>query len=245
MASKSRKAKRDCATNAQLELYPLVGDRTTAFEPIVNSPIQLKSAEEITAQNRAAAAQSLFVIKKHRATRLHYDLRLRWNWVMLSWAIPEGPSYCPEHQRQAIQVEDHARENVSFEGVFPQGRPGAGEVILWDRGTWELQPGCIGVEKALREGRLKFAMHGEKIKGNWTLIREAGLESNQRAPLWLLIKDRDEFARASCEPSILDEAPNSVITGRSLEETARYWIDGKTKSRLQPDLFDIISDTRQ
>jgi bifunctional non-homologous end joining protein LigD len=184
----------------------------------------------------------LYVIKKHRATSLHYDLRLRWNWAMLSWAIPQGLSYCPEHRRKAIQVEDHERKNAGFEGVIPEGRYGAGEVMLWDRGTWAPQPECADVDAGLRDGCLKFTVHGEKIKGNWTLVRIAEADSNAPRPLWLLSKDPDQFARTAHQPSIIDEAPNSVATGRSLQEIARDWVKGKSKSTSQWDLFQSIPE---
>ncbi|MGA2890255.1 MAG: DNA polymerase ligase N-terminal domain-containing protein [Terracidiphilus sp.] len=192
-------------------------------------------------QNRDTSAPMLAVIKKHHATSLHYDLRLGWNGVMLSWAILQGPSYCPEDKRVAIQVEDHARENAGFEGIIPAGRYGAGIVMLWDTGTWEPQPGYGDVAAALRDGCLKFTMLGEKIKGNWTLERMAG-ESNRRWPRWLLIKDHDQFARTRHEPSILDEAPNSVNKGKSLEEIARDWTKGKSKNTSQASLFESIHD---
>jgi len=237
MTARRRNTKSGYLVGAQLELYRPMDDCPVVLELADGFPKQPKAAEEIHIRNCAAAAQLLFVIKKHHATRLHYDLRLEWNRVMVSWAIPEGPSYCPEHMRKAIQVKDHAREYAGFEGIIPQGRPGAGIVMLWDRGTWELQPGCVDVEAGLRDGFLKFTMHGEKIKGDWTLVRMAAAKGNRRSPLWLLIKDPDQFARASDKPSILEEAPNSVIKGRSLEEIDRDWAKGKSKSTSQAELF--------
>jgi bifunctional non-homologous end joining protein LigD len=207
------------------------------MEPLM---ARLKRAEEIVVLNCSTESNMLFVIKKHRASSLHYDLRLRWNWVMLSWALPEGPSYCPDHKRTAVQVQDHERKNAGFEGVITEGRYGAGEVMLWDTGTWEPQPECIDVDAGLRDGCLKFTMHGERIKGDWTLVRTADADDNRPKPLWLLIKDPDQFARAAHEPSILEEFPNSVATGRSLEEIARYWATGKCKSTSQADLFQSI-----
>jgi DNA ligase D-like protein (predicted 3'-phosphoesterase) len=227
---------------AQLRLYRSMDDCSAALESVHGFSKWQKSAEEIAIQNRAAEAQNLVVIKKHHATRLHYDFRLGWNGVLLSWVIPEGPSYCPEHKRKAIQVEDHAREYAGREGIIPEGSPGAGVVMLWDAGTWDLQPVCVDVEMGLRDGCLKFTMHGEKIKGNWTLIRETNGDDNGRRPIWWLIKDPDEFARASHEPSILEEAPNSVVTGRSLKEIAQD--PGKSKSRntFQLDMFQSNLD---
>ena len=233
MTARRRDTKNGHVVGAQLDLYRSVDNRSANLEFLEPR----KSAGEIEMQNRSAAAQSLFVIKKHDATRLHYDLRLGWNGVMLSWAIPEGPSYCPDHKREAIQVEDHLREYAGFEGVLPQGRPGAGTVMLWDRGIWTLQPECVDVDAALRDGCLKLTMYGEKIKGNWTLVRVADKKGNGQKPLWLLIKDDDEFARASYEPSILEEAPNSGATGRSLQEIAQDWVRGKGGGTFQGELF--------
>ena len=131
---------------------------------------------------------------------------------------------------------DHAKEHAAFEGMFPEGRPGAGTVMLWDRGTWELQSGCVDVDAALRDGCLKFTLYGEKIKGNWTLLRIADKQVGERL-LWWLIKDTDQFARSLSEPGILDEAPDSVGTGRSLEQIAADWVKGKGKSVSQLELF--------
>ena len=183
-----------------------------------------------------SVAQSLFVFKKHDATRLHYDFRLAWNGVLKSWAIPDGPSYCPERPREAIQMEDHAREHAAFEGMIPEGRPGAGTVMLWDRGFWEFHPGC-DVDAGLRDGRLEFTLCGEKIKGDWTLVRMPDKGVIHRRPVWLLSKTADQFARPCNEPNILEEEPNSVLTGRSLEEIAQDWLKGKRKNPSQGELF--------
>jgi bifunctional non-homologous end joining protein LigD len=231
------------AAGTQLELYRFADDCAAVFETTEGRVPKLqRTAEEICARNRAAAAQLLFVIKKHHATRLHYDLRLEWNMVMVSWAIPEGPSFYPEDRREAIQVEDHAREYAGFEGVIPPGRPGAGPVMLWDSGIWQLRFGSVDVDAAFREGILKFTMSGTKMKGDWTLVRTAKRQGDRQRPIWLLTKDDDEFARASDDADILKEAPNSVLTGKSLEETAQDWMNGKKKSTSQADLFSCCDD---
>lgn len=242
MATKRRNSKNGHVDATQLELYPSIDDRSGVLESAGGSVGQQRSAEEITIQNRTAAAQLRFVIKKHQATRLHYDFRLEWNRVLVSWAIPEGPSYYTEHKRKAIQVGDHAMEHATFEGIIQEGRRGAGITMVWDRGLWKLQPGCADVEAGLRGGCLKLTMDGEKIKGDWTLVRIEGAMGNGRSPLWLLIKDTDQFARISDQPSILEEAPNSVITGRSLEEIARDWVRGKSRNTSQGELFQSILD---
>jgi bifunctional non-homologous end joining protein LigD len=224
-----RSTKSKPAAGAQLSLYS--STRRWLEEPRM-------SAEEIDVHNRAAAARWLFVIKKHDATRLHYDLRLEWNCVLKSWAHPGGPSYCPQHKREAVQMPDHAREYAGFEGMIAAGRPGAGTVMVWDVGTWELQPGCAGVDAALRVGCLKITMRGTKMNGNWTLVRMQTGDSRRHRPLWVFIKNNDEFARPSNEPNILEEDPNSVITGRSLDEIAADWVKGKKKDVSQVQLFE-------
>jgi len=201
----------------------------------VESAEKPKSAEEIESHNRAAAV-SLFAIKKHDATHLHYDLRLEWNGVLKSWAIREGPSYCTHDKREAVQVEDHSREYAGFEGMIPEICPGAGTVMLWDVGTWEPQPGYFDVDAGLRDGLLRITIHGEKIKGNWTLMRKRGLAGTGRKPKWWLIKEPDGFERAPHEPSVVEEAPNSVKTGRTMEEIARDWVRGKGKNKAQMEL---------
>ena len=186
-----------------------------------------------------AARLQPYAMKKHDATRLHYDLRLGWNGVLKSWAIPLGPCDRAGDAREAIQVEDHNREYIGFEGVITEGKYGAGMVMLWDRGMWEPTPEYGDVDASLRNGHLRFAIYGEKLKGNWSLIRRGSSLQNQRNPLWDLIKEPDSFARKNYSASILEEAPNSVSTGRTLEEIARYWATGKRKLKSDATLFDM------
>jgi len=195
-----------------------------------------RSADEIRAQNSAAARQRLFIIKKHNATRLHYDFRLGHNGVLKSWAVPDGPSYWPGNQREAIQVEDHRREYAFFEGVIHEGY-GAGIVMLWDWGIWESLPSCAEVDASLRSGLLKFILHGEKLKGVWVLTRVKHSAGNCRKPVWMLAKEQDSFARSETAKNILEEAPNSISTRRTLEEIAESWNRGKSKNELQGELF--------
>jgi bifunctional non-homologous end joining protein LigD len=155
-----------------------------------------------------------FVIQKHAATRLHYDFRLGWNGVLKSWAVAKGPSYVVADKRLAVQVEDHPMEYGGFEGTIPKGQYGGGTVMLWDTGTWE----PVGdANEGFRTGRLKFILHGHKLKGHWTLIRMGGKAAKESKPNWLLIKEHDEYERTADEPAIVDEAPNSVITHRDLD----------------------------
>ena len=118
---------------------------------------------------RAQKAELEFVVQKHRASRLHYDFRLEHDGVMLSWAVPKGPSLDPSIRRFAMQTEDHPIDYNQFEGVIPEGEYGAGTVMIWDRGTWE--PEVEDVDRALAKGDLKFTLHGKKLRGSWVLVR--------------------------------------------------------------------------
>jgi bifunctional non-homologous end joining protein LigD len=129
-----------------------------------------------------------FCVQKHAASHLHYDFRLGWNGVLKSWACAKGPSYNVKDKRLAVQVEDHPIEYGGFEGIIPQGQYGGGTVMLWDQGTWEPQAESSDVDKALRDGMLKFILHGTKLKGKWALIRMGGKAASERKPNWLLIK---------------------------------------------------------
>ena len=160
-----------------------------------------------------------FCIQKHAASHLHYDFRLGWNGVLKSWACAKGPSYNVKDRRLAVQVEDHPIEYGGFEGIIPAGQYGGGTVMLWDQGTWEPQPEYPDVDAGLRDGHLKFLMHGTKMQGKWALIRMAP-RPRETKPNWLLIKEHDEYERPPEAEAVTDAEPNSVITGRSLEEIA-------------------------
>ncbi|MDG9968124.1 DNA ligase D [Achromobacter mucicolens] len=152
-----------------------------------------------------------FVIQKHWASRLHYDFRLELDGAMKSWAVPKGPCYDPAVKRMAVQVEDHPIAYNQFEGQIPEGQYGAGKVIIWDEGKW--MP--VGdPRKGYRDGNLKFDLQGVKMQGRWALIRLKGKESDKQPP-WLLIKDRDAFARPEREFSVVDEMPDSVVPLRA------------------------------
>jgi bifunctional non-homologous end joining protein LigD len=160
-----------------------------------------------------------FIIQKHAASHLHYDFRLELGGVLLSWAVPKGPSLDPADKRLAMHVEDHPIEYGGFEGVIPEKQYGAGTVMLWDRGTWH----PIGdPAEGYKKGHLKFTLDGEKLHGAWTLIRTSssryGGSSGKQA--WLLIKERDDVAQSGGVP-IVERMPDSVATGRSLAEIAK------------------------
>jgi bifunctional non-homologous end joining protein LigD len=151
--------------------------------------------------------EGFFCVQKHLASHLHYDLRLEHNGVLLSWAVPKGPSLDPSVKRLAMMVEDHPIEYGTFEGVIPSGY-GAGIVMLWDRGTWI--PEVDDVDAALKKGDLKFTLTGYKLKGSWVLVRTKGTWAGGGDRSWLLIKHRDEWAG---DVDITEFAPVSVKSG--------------------------------
>ncbi|HLN39284.1 MAG TPA: DNA polymerase ligase N-terminal domain-containing protein, partial [Xanthobacteraceae bacterium] len=165
-----------------------------------------------------------YVIQKHAARRLHYDLRLELDGVMKSWAVTRGPSLDPGEKRLAVHVEDHPVEYNTFEGTIPQGEYGGGTVMIWDRGHWtpEGDP-----HQGLAKGHLTFDLDGEKLHGRWHLVRLRA-RPKERRDNWLLIKSKDEAARGPRGKDILDEEPRSVATGRSMDEIA----EGKGKKRV-------------
>lgn len=134
----------------------------------------------------------IYVVQKHRARQLHYDFRLEWGGVLLSWAVPKGPSLDPTVKRLAVQTEDHPLDYAGFEGIIPEGGYGAGKVMVWDRGTWA--PDDPDVDSALRRGELKFTLYGQKLKGSWVLVRTRGYGTSSAQPSWLLIKRQDQYA---------------------------------------------------
>jgi bifunctional non-homologous end joining protein LigD len=190
-----------------------------------------KTKEPRGAQRAAAQKDLLFVIQKHDASHLHYDFRLELDGVLKSWAVPKGPDLDPATKRLAMHVEDHPIEYGGFEGIIPAGEYGGGTVMLWDRGTWDP---LEDPEKGYREGHLKFTLHGEKLHGNWMLVRRGGRKAGSEERHWFLFKERDKFAGG--KRPIVDSKPLSVATGRDLDEIAgdadRVWgPDGEKKRR--------------
>ena len=175
-----------------------------------------KGDEERDRAKRKGKAR-FFCVQKHLASHLHYDFRLEHNGVLLSWAVPKGPSLDPATKRLAMHVEDHPIDYGTFEGVIPSGY-GAGIVMLWDVGTWE--PESEDIDAALRKGDLKFTLDGYKLKGSWVLVRTRGWgggrgSSRDDGRSWLLIKHRDEW---SGDVDITDFAPKSVKSEGDLED---------------------------
>jgi DNA ligase D-like protein (predicted 3'-phosphoesterase) len=175
-----------------------------------------KTPEPAGTAKKRKTRERFFCVQKHLASRLHYDLRLEHNGVLLSWAVPKGPSLDPKTKRLAMHVEDHPIDYGEFEGVIPEGY-GAGIVMLWDKGTWT--PESEDVDAALKKGDLKFTLNGYKLKGSWVLVRTsgryAGSRSGEGKQSWLLIKHRDEW---SGELDITEFAPRSVKSEGDFED---------------------------
>ncbi len=172
--------------------------------------------EEPRGDTRAKTKGDAFVIQKHAARRLHYDLRLELDGVMKSWAVTRGPSLVPGEKRLAIHVEDHPIEYNKFEGTIPQGQYGGGTVMIWDRGRWEPEG---DPHVGYRKGHLNFRLEGEKLQGSWHLVRMHKKPGERQEP-WLLIKSDDEAARPPRAADILEEKPLSAATGRSMDDIA-------------------------
>ncbi len=170
-----------------------------------------------TARTRETGRPLEFVVQKHRATQLHYDFRLEHRGVMLSWAVPKGPSPDPSVKRLAMETEPHPMDYNQFEGVIPEGEYGGGTVMIWDKGIWApIAQDRLGdesdVDRQLEKGDLKFVILGEKLAGSWVLVRTRGTRQ------WLLIKHKDDYASGE---DLTVSKPLSVVSGRSLAEIGR------------------------
>jgi bifunctional non-homologous end joining protein LigD len=167
----------------------------------------------------------VYVIQKHDASHLHYDLRLEWGGVLKSWAVPKGPSTTPRTMRLAMLTEDHPVDYARFEGVIPEGNYGAGTVMVWDIGTYrdlraEKQDHNESMEQSFKEGKIEVWLDGKKLKGGYALIRTKGMDrGNDDGRKWLLVKMKDEYAGEPADPE--KTMPDSALTGRSLEQIRR------------------------
>lgn len=170
-----------------------------------------------------------FVVQHHMARREHYDFRLEWAGVLLSWAVPKGPSYDTHDKRLAVQVEDHPLPYRNFEGTIPKGEYGGGSVMLWDEGVWEPHG---NVEEALRRGELKFVLRGRRMKGKWALIRLKA-KPGEAKDNWLLLKEKDEYAKTSAG---ISEFTTSIRTGRTMEE-----IEKGEEKKITQNPFDKVT----
>ena len=215
------------ATNSKLEKYRAKRDFTRTAEPSGEGAL-------------APTARRRFVIQKHAARRLHYDLRLELNGVFKSWAVTRGPSLDPADKRLAVEVEDHPLDYGDFEGTIPQGQYGGGTVQLWDRGYWEPLDG-EAPEAALKEGDLKFILVGERLQGSWVLVRMKNDRSGGKRTNWLLIKHKDAYAHENGATDALLADDHSIASGRTMEMIA----SGKGKSPkpfMQAGSGDMTSD---
>jgi len=209
----TRKATRKAGGNASLREYRAKRDFRRTKEP--------EGAAGRAAPRSRGVRQLQFVIQKHAASRLHYDLRLELDGVMKSWAVPKGPSLDPTQRRLAVEVEDHPMEYNTFEGTIPAGEYGGGTVMLWDRGTYEPDDGSVdSVRRGYERGDIKIMFHGDRLRGSFALVRMAS--RGEGKPQWLLIKHRDTDAVPGWDAS---EHDTSVTTGRTMDEIR----DGKSK----------------
>ena len=207
MAAKSKaqskaKSKPDTTTkkkSTKLAEYRAKRDFSRTPEP---------SGDARAAAKKTKQRDRFFCVQKHLASHLHYDFRLEHEGLLLSWAVPKGPSLNPRDKRLAMRVEDHPFDYGEFEGVIPEGY-GAGVVVLWDKGTWEPEPGSDDVGKALAKGELKFKLNGVKLKGSWVMVRTGGYGGGGGRS-WLLIKHRDNWAG---DVDVVESFPMSVKSG--------------------------------
>ena len=186
-----------------------------------------------TAEPRGKLARRkghLFVVHKHAARRLHYDLRLELDGVLKSWAVTRGPSLSPKDKRLAVHVEDHPLDYAEFEGRIPEGEYGAGSVIVWDRGRWSTDG---DPHKGLAKGHLEFELKGTKLKGRWHLVHMKGRDKGGKEN-WLLIKAEDEYAVEAGEGDLLEGKPRSVKTGRTVEDVAVSDVKIRRKAGVRP-----------
>src|SRR5690606_21150858 len=173
-----------------------------------------KTPEPAGAPNSSTVG-NLLVGQKHAASRLHYDFRLELDGTLKSWAVPKGPSLDPGVKALAVQVEDHPLDYADFEGVIAKGEYGGGTVMVWDQGSW--QPEGEHPSRDFAKGKLKFQLHGEKLRGAWSLVRMGG-KRNEDGTNWLLIKSDDMYARPNAKRDFLAHYSRSVLSGRTLNE---------------------------
>jgi bifunctional non-homologous end joining protein LigD len=212
-AAAAKRSKPSSSRGQQLEEYRRKRDFTKTAEPAGGST--------------RSARKPAFVIQKHAARNMHYDLRLEHDGVMKSWAVPKGPSLDPSVKRLAMEVEDHPIEYNKFEGTIPRGEYGGGTVMLWDRGTYSYggtnPDPAEGLRQGYEKGDFKFVLNGKRLKGSWALVRMRSDRSGK--PQWLLIKHKDEYAVPGSD--VTADQQTSVATGRTMEEIAegnsRVW----------------------
>lgn len=183
-----------------------------------------RTAEPKGAVGKQKTSKLRYLIQKHAARTLHYDFRLEWNGVLMSWAVPKGPSENPDDKRLAVRTEDHPIEYGSFEGTIPEGEYGGGTVMLWDTGTWTPQE--PDVDGQLKKGKLAFILHGKRLHGKWALVKLRKRSPKDKGDNWLLIKELDDYMRRGGAPSVETEV-TSVKSGRTMDEIAQGKREGK------------------
>jgi bifunctional non-homologous end joining protein LigD len=215
MAASSSPKRPEGAADDRLERYRVKRDFAITPEP--------PGTEGAVSASSSTKATGRFVVQRHRASSLHYDLRLEAGGVLVSWAVPRGPSLDPSRRRLAVRVEDHPVSYFDFEGRIPEHQYGAGDVIVWDWGTYTAEPSMQDVLGAIADGELKFRLDGAKLKGAFVLLRTAGF-GRRRVPAtaalrqkWLLIHRRDDEAVEGWDA---EDLPRSVKTGRTNAELA-------------------------
>lgn len=237
--SKSPDSTPDPTADAPLSRYHRKRNFGITSEPAGAEAPAPKKASRQTATATPTALS--FVIQKHWASRLHYDFRLEWNGVLLSWAVPKGPSYDPSKMQMAIHVEDHPVDYAAFEGTIPPKQYGAGTVIVWDRGTWEP---TVDVNEGLQKGKLIFRLHGEKLAGLWELVRIA--KPGDKQDPWMLFKKKDEWARPVADYDVITALPDSVVLSplglveQREPRMARSSLAAVTKHATGPDLSKAV-----
>src|SRR5688572_30409446 len=152
-----------------------------------------RTAEPKGVVGKQKASKLRYLIQKHAARALHYDFRLEWNGVLMSWAVPRGPSEDPDDKRLAVRTEDHPIDYGDFEGTIPQGEYGGGTVMLWDTGTWTPQEQEPDVEAQLKKGKLAIILHGKRLHGKWALVKLRKRSPKEKGDNWLLIKELDDY----------------------------------------------------
>src|SRR5215203_744950 len=215
MPRRTAHAQQSTSAAEPLTQYRQMRDFDRTPEPAGQKPAQ--SPGQPPAQQ---TGQPRFVVQRHRARRLHYDLRFEINGALASWAVPKGPTLDPKARRMAVHVEDHPIEYLHFEGVIPRGEYGGGDVIVWDTGTWELH-GADDPVAAVAAGELHAEVYGEKLRGRLVLVRTGAADGGREN--WMLLHKRDEHAVAGWNP---EDHPRSVLSSRTNDEV-----------KAQPDLL--------
>src|ERR1043166_6927020 len=194
-----------------------------------------KLASSAAGNHRSTRSGGTFIVQKHDATRLHWDFRLELDGVLKSWAVTKGPSPDPDERRLAVQTEDHPLAYAEFEGTIPKGEYGGGTVMLWDRGTWAPIPGKSA--KDLEKGHLHFVLDGERMKGEWLLIRLKPRPGEKRTN-WLLRKLNDQYAQEG--DALVERGLTSVLTGRSMAEIAADQEGSYSLAGVRGKKFDAV-----